>query len=411
MSNNNPSGVNGYGQKNYPSDDVLSAALHQYAKEQLIVEDCLRRLSVEHGLGLIIKKSKLAQLNKKFNVPNVRNHKPPPDVATQAILEKVAQDTSQSNGVGTLKTLLANNRISLPRQVDLICSVLRDFAPEGLSRRFPGANCIRRSALVAIGPNHQHHADGHEKLNAQGLKMGGVGLNIYGIKDQWSSYLLHLVVVSNNRLETTIGQVYLDCVEKHKFIPITFVYPQGLLMTGVLYAFQNGLCEAYAADISQESPLVLQMKSIHNTPIKGLWHWFLQTFGFNIKEEIQSGYADGIYKPNNPLHKELFNWLWPQILQIQLDCFVQFWNNYRIRVQKDKPNMSGSTPYNGFVAPQYPAQDCKIMVDQPVIDALRGQIAVTRHEAMRWVDEDFAEEALTAFESIGSPDFRNVQTG
>lgn len=87
--------------------------------------------------------------------------------------------------------------------------------PEGLSRRFPGANRIHRSTLSSIGLNHQHHADGHEKLNAQALNMGGVGLNIYGIKDQWSSFILYLVVVPNNWLATTIGHVYLDYVEKY----------------------------------------------------------------------------------------------------------------------------------------------------------------------------------------------------
>jgi hypothetical protein len=99
---------------------------------------------------------------------------------------------------------------------DFIRSVLVQYAPEGLARRFPGANRIRRSTLSAIGPNYQHHADGHEKLNAQALGMGGVGLNIYGIKDQWSSYILCLVVVPNNRLASTIGHVYLDCVEKYQ---------------------------------------------------------------------------------------------------------------------------------------------------------------------------------------------------
>lgn len=98
---------------------------------------------------------------------------------------------------------------------DFIRNVLATHVPEGLARRFPGTNQIRRSTLSSIGPNHQHHADGHEKLNAQALNMGGVGLNIYGIKDQWSSFILYLVVVPNNRLATTIGHVYLDCVEKY----------------------------------------------------------------------------------------------------------------------------------------------------------------------------------------------------
>lgn len=96
---------------------------------------------------------------------------------------------------------------------DFIRDTLSTYAPDGLSRRFPGANRVRRSALVAIGPNHQYHADGHEKLNAQALDMGGVGLNIYGIKDQWASFILLLVVLPNNRLASTIGHVYLDCIE------------------------------------------------------------------------------------------------------------------------------------------------------------------------------------------------------
>jgi len=109
---------------------------------------------------------------------------------------------------------------------DFIRNVLATHAPEGLARRFPGANRIRRSTLSSIGPNHQHHADGHEKLNAQGLNMGGVGLSIYGIKDQWSSFILHLVVVPNNRLATTIGHVYLDCVEKYMCKYSSLIYVQ-----------------------------------------------------------------------------------------------------------------------------------------------------------------------------------------
>jgi len=94
--------------------------------------------------------------------------------------------------------------------------VLARHAPNGLNARFPGAKQVPRSALVAIGPNHQHHADGFEKLNAQALQMGGVGLNLYGIKDQWSSFLLHLVVVPNNHLAATIRHVYLDYMEKYQ---------------------------------------------------------------------------------------------------------------------------------------------------------------------------------------------------
>jgi hypothetical protein len=59
----------------------------------------------------------LYKLNKKFQVPGIR--KPPPaDVATQAVLEKVANDPSQGHGVGTIGILLSNEGILLPRFVN-----------------------------------------------------------------------------------------------------------------------------------------------------------------------------------------------------------------------------------------------------------------------------------------------------
>lgn len=78
-----------------------------------------------------------------------------------------------------------------------------------------------------------------------------------GIKDQYSSLILHLVVVPNNRLATTIGHVYLDCVGKHgctynphawvfhcssilPVIAITFVMDKGS-ETRYVYASQTGI--------------------------------------------------------------------------------------------------------------------------------------------------------------------------
>jgi len=206
------------------------------------------------------------------------SRKPPPaDIATQAVLDKVANDPSQGCGVelGQLEPFLVMKeccfRGTYPIKIllqlctkftfsDFIRNVLATHAPEGLARRFPGANRIRRSNLSALGPN-QHHADGHEKLNGQALKMGGVGLPIYGVKDQWCSFVLHLVVVPNNQLGTTIGHVHLDCMYKYKcmkssscrlqisllmwpvhftVIPITFVTDKGS-ETGILYASQTAL--------------------------------------------------------------------------------------------------------------------------------------------------------------------------
>jgi len=99
------------------------------------------------------------------------------------------------------------------------------------------------------------------------------------------------------------------------------------------------------------------------------------------------------------------------MLQIQLDAFVEYWNNHHIRTQKNKPNMSGSTPRHAFTVPAPPAQDWKIPVDHKVIYVLHSQIPVSHEEAMRWVDDAFDVVATQAYEAIGSPPLNKFLTG
>ena len=69
--------------------------------------------------------------------------------------------------------------------------------------------------------------------------------------------------------------------------------------------------------------------------------------------------------------------------------------------------MSGQTPRHAFtVPPEAPYENCSgIRVDQAVIDALRGQIPVSREDSMRWVDDSFEKAAQDAYNVIGRPIF------
>ncbi|KAG6905157.1 hypothetical protein DXG01_004495, partial [Tephrocybe rancida] len=161
----------------------------------------------------------------------------------------------------------------------------------------------------------------------------------------------------------------------------------------------------YAPQIDKATYLpVLQVKSTHNTPIEGMWHWFQKTTGHDFGDVVRQGFREGRYNPNNELHVDLFNWLWPQILQGALDNFTKYWNNHQIRTQKNKSNVSGTTPTNAFTVPDlYGGKDCRISVDLTTINALRATIPVTREDAMQWVDVDFADCAQVAYILIGSP--------
>jgi len=92
---------------------------------------------------------------------------------------------------------------------------MHEYDDEGFSRRQPGSRQkIPRRPLYAMGPYHQLCADGHEKLSAQALQMGGVGLPIYGWRDTWSGYMQRLQVLPNCRDGVTMGHVYLDLIEQ-----------------------------------------------------------------------------------------------------------------------------------------------------------------------------------------------------
>lgn len=73
--------------------------------------------------------------------------------------------------------------------------------------------------------------------------------------------------------------------------------------------------------------------------------------------------------------------------------------------------MSGATPRHGFTVPESPAQDCRIIVDQPAVDALRSQIPTSRTESMCWVDDIFEGTASEAYNMVGKPSLDDLLSG
>jgi hypothetical protein len=71
-----------------------------------------------------------------------------------------------------------------------------------------------RGHLFALGPWHQEHSDGHEKLGEQALQIGkGINLPIYATKDQFAAWLHALILMPNVRNAIAIAHYYLDLVE------------------------------------------------------------------------------------------------------------------------------------------------------------------------------------------------------
>ncbi|KAJ7715227.1 hypothetical protein DFH07DRAFT_1015377 [Mycena maculata] len=396
----NTAGTNGTDNGERPSDDVLKESLMRYARLQLKVPARLANLASEHNYR--IGKTKLNNLNKEFNIPTTR--KPPPlPVVTTLVCAKLENDLAQGNGPEAMKTFLALDGYQVPR--DTIREVMKDNAPGAAKRRYPGTkDKVTRKNLTAQGVFQELHCDGHEKLGSAALRMGPVGIAIYGFRDKGSGTDCGLRAVPDARHAVVIGHLYLYLVLEFGAFPMQITVDKGS-ETGEMYAAQVALRETVTPDIDPlKFPPVVALKSTNNIPIENLWKWLRKTCGRSLREWIEDGKTNGIFNPGSMIHVHLFHWLWSQIVQIALDQFTDYWNYHKSHNNPHKDLPSGVPPLEIFRNPQaYRLAWLGTPVEADVVDALRENLTCSREEAFQWVPEEFDTAANQVYADLRCP--------
>ncbi|KAJ6613707.1 hypothetical protein B0H10DRAFT_2177130 [Mycena sp. CBHHK59/15] len=313
----NRCGANGHYNGTRPPDDSLSHAQH------------LNYLLKDFGYKISI--SALKRLNRQFKVETVK--KPPPvHIASTLIAEAITNNISSRNGPQTIQNQISRqDGIKIPR--DMVCRLMADIDPGGAEARFPGhgRQPKQRGHLTDTG------------LNFKALRMGPVGIDIYGSQCHSSSKMIKFLVVPNARCSSTVGHYYLDLVEENGvFVQATV---DGGSETGELYAAHVALRHHCMPDILIDAaPPFVALPSTDNIPIKSSWHLFTNYVGLDIKQIILLGKSLHYFNPGFLLHVNLFNWLWPKIVQLCLNDFVEYWNDHKIRTQRGKLLPSGVSP-------------------------------------------------------------------
>ncbi|KAJ6624691.1 hypothetical protein B0H10DRAFT_2174430 [Mycena sp. CBHHK59/15] len=355
----NRCGANGHYNGTRPPDDVLEFALHDYARKSL---------SHAQRLDYLLKRiSALKRLNRQFKVETVK--KPPPvHIASTLIAEAITNNVSSRNGPQTIQNQISRqDGIKIP-------SLMADIDPGGTEARFPGHRHQpkQRGHLTDTGV-YEIHFDGHEKLNFKALRMGPVGIDIYGSRCHSSSKMIKFLIVPNGGSET-----------------------------GELYQSDNHHC---MPDISiNAAPPFVALPSTDKIPIESSWHLFTNYVGLDIKQIILLGKSLHYFNPGFLLHVNLFNWLWPKIVQLCLDDFVEYWNDHKIRTQRGKLLPSGVSPnYSCDFPERFGLTKFGEPAPQHFVDALRQNIPKSREECYRWVSDDFDTKAWEVYGEIGSP--------
>ncbi|KAJ6629945.1 hypothetical protein B0H10DRAFT_2160444 [Mycena sp. CBHHK59/15] len=273
--------------------------------------------------------------------------------------------------------------------------------------RFPGRRRQPKQCghLTDTGVFYELHFDGHEKLNFKALRMGPVGINIYGTCCHSSSRMVKFLVVPNACCSSTVGHYYLDLVEENGvFVQATV---DGGSETGELYAAHVALCQHCMPDIKiEDAAAFVALKSTDNIPIESSWHLFTNYVGLDIKQIILLGKSHNYFHPGRQFHVDLFNWLWPKIVQSSLDNFVDYWNNHKIRTQRNKLLPSGfSLNYICEFPERFGLTNFGVPAPQHLVDALRQNIPKSREECYRWVSDEFEAMAWEVYNHIGAPKF------
>ncbi|KAF8991416.1 hypothetical protein BDQ17DRAFT_1370782 [Cyathus striatus] len=276
-------------------------------------------------------------------------------------LEGVREDIARKNGL-----ILTH---------DYVTAEMKRQAQQGFETRRPEIKKPWQVALVSLGPNYEWSADGHDKLAA-------IGFPIWGVRGKWSGKWLELWVVPNNHLKLSIGYLYLDLIEKISGIPIQMTTDCRSEL-GKVFKLSNALCELFSHDLSiDELPAHVFIKSMHN---------------INVKIFYEGG--KHLFNPMDLKQNNLVQWLWPKLIQQELDELLVKFNSHRIRFDHNKKLPSGTSPNAAYsLFEKYGVEDCGTEVDMEVICHLKDKIG--SKDLIRFVSEEYEHKAQGIYDTL-----------
>ncbi|KAL0566681.1 hypothetical protein V5O48_015325 [Marasmius crinis-equi] len=404
---NNPKGKNQYHNGTKPSDEVLQTKLMQYAAESLTHREMLQGLSSE--LDYHISDRKLSNLLRELKIPTVHlaSKRMTPEMQSMLVTEKLADDPYHRKGPNTIKSLLHQEGTPLPR--DVVRRIQKDTqGPMAAYNRAPGrkAGQITRTKVLLLGPFQEIHCDGHEKLYSAALDMGGVGIGIYLFRQKVGKIEM-LVAVPDARRADIVGHLHLDLVEQCGYRIALQMTVDGGSETGEMYAQHTALRAIYSPqefnDLEQWPPYVA-LPSTRNIIAEAMWAYMRKHTGKDLQQLIKEGASNGYFSPHNPVHRDLFHWLWSRIVQACLDKFTQYWNNHKTRANTKSDYPSGTSPNHVMRCPRdfNLRDDLGVAVDPEGVNALRGRLP-PRQEMFRWTTlQEFDIRAQVVYETVAN---------
>ncbi|KAM6499101.1 hypothetical protein JOM56_004609 [Amanita muscaria] len=327
-----------------------------------------------------------------------------PAEAEQLVLKALDKDPAKCSGMRTIHQKIAfDDNIHLTQ--DFVSKVMHTHDGDAFAGREPTAKRIFRVKKYPIGIHEHWAADGHDKLYK-------IGFPIWAIVDDATGKWLGAWVVPSNRTGNIIAYLWLCTVEKYGGIPIQFTTDCGsetTVVNGYVHAFRL----IFHGDIKiTDVPAYNYLRSIHNISAERSWLRLHLDFGDNAVLFFNKGIEEGVYNSDDANHYQLCQWLWPRLLQKELDKFMEFQNGCMMRKDKEKPGSSGMSRNQAFSLPEmWGGRDCLLgLTDKnlSVIQELKAWLGGDK--LVSFSKPEFSARAQEAYNSLAIVDltFENV---
>ncbi|KAF8164040.1 hypothetical protein K438DRAFT_1775735 [Mycena galopus ATCC 62051] len=246
--------------------------------------------------------------------------------------------------------------------------------------------------------------DGHDKLYK-------IGFPIWMMVDDVTDKILKAWVVPSNRMGDVIAYLFLCLVEEYGGVPLQITTDCGS-DDNAPWNCQRYLCHSptHCSDMFQPELAAAGVQahtylhSVHNISVERSWLRLQLDFGDNAVLNFNKGKEDGVYDSNDDDHRQLCYWLWPRVLQQDLDKWAALCNGIPIRKQAGKAGPSGIKAMSrneAFALHDWGGVNCLQTVDVGVIRQMKEDIG--GEELIQFTSPEFSAHAQEAFESLGSP--------
>ncbi|KAJ6450144.1 hypothetical protein C8R45DRAFT_1065416 [Mycena sanguinolenta] len=393
--NRNPTGKNQY-TRDERVEQTLKAALTIYHGEKLTNNEIIaKRLKAEYQIH--ISASTVKRRRKEFGLTGGAATEKilTPKQIEQLVLNTMEEDVAGNWGLRTVWHKIASDRgIILTR--DTVYTIMQTHNPEGFAAREPTAKKVFRVQKFPLGIHERWSGDGHDKLYK-------IGFPIWMMVDDATGKILKAWVVPSNRMGDIIAYLFLCLAEEFGGVPLHTTTDCGSETT-LLYGIVNAIRDMFHPELSEAGVQAHNyLRSVHNITVERTWLRLRLEFGDNAVLNFRQGIEDLKYDADDPDQYELCQWLWPRLLQQELDKWAGFRNGVPIRKQKEKAGPSGVKSMSRNEAfslyEEWGGVDCLQKVGRDVIRHMKVDLG--GDALIAFSTPEFAQRAEEALESLG----------